>query len=56
MTLQERLRKRAEWYRGINRAVNHPRPKRDADTADLLEEAACELDRVRAEVIRRGAA
>jgi len=43
-TLQEKLRERADWYRGINRAVKDPRPKHDLETADLLEAAARTLD------------
>lgn len=43
-SLQERLRASAGWYRGVNRAVNQPRPARDLETAKLLEEAANALD------------
>lgn len=43
-SLQDRLRERADWYRGVNRAVSQPRPKHDLETADLLEAAARTLD------------
>lgn len=43
-TLQDRLRERADWHRGVNRPTNQPRPPEEIKTADLLDEAARAID------------